>query len=134
MGTDDMHTSAVKGVVVMESSTNSHPLSSSPSVAPLRQYHSLCQAYTRELTLWGTGVARQLLLSPQAMVTSLLHKLDGCHDNVRLGVRAQLHLLSCSDGRATLVGIRDYLAVPSFKSGIDTLLVLDQDMYTYIFH
>lgn len=68
------------------------------------------------------------------MVTSLLHKLDGCHDNVRLGVRAQLHLLSCSDGRATLVGIRDYLAVPSFKSGIDTLHVLDQDMYTYIFH
>lgn len=115
----------------MECSTSSHSLSFSPSVAPLQQYHSLCQAYTSELTLWGTGVARQLLLSPQAMVTSLLHMMDGCHDNARLSVRAQLHLLSCSEGHATLVGIRDYLAVPSFKSGIHTLLVLEQDMYMY---
>lgn len=104
-----------------------------PLVASLQQYHSLCRAYTTELTLWGTGVARQLLLSPQAMVTSLLHKLDGCHDNARLGVRAQLHLLSCSNGHATLDGVRDYLAIPSFKTGIHTVLVPQQDMYMYMY-
>ena len=84
----------------------------------LRLYHSLSQMYTNNLSSWGTGVARQLLLSSRATVTSLLHRLEGCHDNDGVLVRTQLQWLSCSDPSSTILGIRDYLTVSSFASGI----------------
>jgi hypothetical protein len=84
----------------------------------LQQYHSLSQTYANELALWGTGVARQLLLSTRPTVTSLLHRLEGCHDNSSVCVWTQLQLLGCSDPSPTLLGVRDYLAVPSFATAV----------------
>ena len=94
------------------------PFTFPPSAALLRQFHSLHQAYSNELALWGAGVTGQLLLSPRALVTSLLQRLEGCQDNARVSVRAQLQFLCCSDPEAALAGIRDYLTVPSFESGM----------------
>ena len=90
-----------------------------PSTAPLlRQYHDLCQDYTKQLAEGRTGIARQLLPSPSVTATSLLHRLEGCHDNSRVCLRAELQMLSCNYPTAVLAGIREYLAESNFNSGI----------------
>jgi hypothetical protein len=91
-------------------------------VAPLlKTYHTLSLHYDAEINQHTADVARQLLQSPSATTCSLLHRLEGCHDNGRVSLRARLQLLSCQSPSATLSGLRQFLALPSFSAAVEAI-------------
>ena len=79
------------------------------------QYKTLSHEYESQI---AKSMTEQLLPSPSALALSLLRRLEDCDASSRVGLRAQLLMLSCLYPSATLSGVKEFFAVPNFNSGV----------------
>lgn len=88
-------------------------------VTLLEQYHSLCEVYDYQFSLWQDG-AQDFLASDRVAVNRLLQQMEVYlhSSDVPLSFRAQLLSLCSINPKQVLEGIKDFFQIQSFREGI----------------
>ena len=85
----------------------------------LESYHSLCEAYDYQFSLWQDG-AQDFLAPERVAVNRLLQQMEAYlhSSDVPLSFRAQLLSLYSRNPKQVLEGIKDFFQIQSFREGI----------------
>ena len=98
-------------------------------IAPLlMQYSSLSHDYESQV---ATSTSKEILPNPSALTTSLLRRLESCPVNDRVGIRAQLEMLSFLSPKATLSGLKSFFGVLDFSVGENGIHCTYCSVYIY---